>query len=77
MDSEGQLCFELYGDAERRTLLATVTSPASPRTLETSSQGTELLHSQLRWLLFAALLAVLYAALYLELDRTGADEISA
>ena len=61
----GNYVFELYGDAERRTLLAAVTVSGIATDLETSSQGTELSHSQLRWLLFAALLAVLYAALYL------------
>ncbi len=61
----GNYVFELYGDAERRTLLATVTVSGIATDLETPSQRTELLHSQLRWLLFAALLAVLYAALYL------------
>jgi hypothetical protein len=61
----GNYVFELYGDTERRTLLATVTVSGVATDLETPSQGTELSHSQLRWLLFAALLAVLYAALYL------------
>jgi hypothetical protein len=61
----GNYVFELYGEAERRTLLATVTVSGIATDLETPSQGTELSHSQLRWLLFAALLAVLYAALYL------------
>ena len=53
--------FDLYGDAERRTLLSTVT---------VSGVATELSHGQLRWLLLAVLLAVLYAALYL--SSTGA-----
>jgi hypothetical protein len=61
----GNYVFELYGDTERRTLLATVTVSGIATDLETPSQRTELSHSQLRWLLFAALLAVLYAALYL------------
>ena len=65
----GNYVFELYGDAERRTLLATVTVSAVATESETHSQGTELSHAQLRWLLFAALLAVLYAALYL--NSTG------
>jgi len=60
----GNYVFELYRDVERRTLLATVTVSGIATDLETPSQGTELLHNQLRWLLFAALLAVLYAALY-------------
>ena len=53
--------FGLFGDAERRTLLSTVT---------VSGVAPELSHGQLRWLLFAVLLAVLYAALYL--SSTGA-----
>jgi hypothetical protein len=61
----GSYVSELYGDAERRTLLATVTVSGIATELETPSQGTELSHSQLRWLLFAGLVAVLYAALYL------------
>src|SRR5436190_18386752 len=65
----GNYVFELYGDAERRTLLATVTVSGVATEPETHSQGTELPHAQLRWLLFAALLAVLYAALYL--NSTG------
>src|SRR6267378_8242748 len=65
----GNYVFELYGDAERRTLLATVTVSGVATEPETHSQGTELSHAQLRWLLFAALLAVLYAALYL--NSTG------
>jgi hypothetical protein len=51
----GNYVFELYGDAERRTVLATVTVSGIATDLETSSQGTELSHSQLGWLLFAAL----------------------
>ncbi len=61
----GNYVFDLYGDAQRRTLLTTVTVSGIATDLETPAQRTELLHSQLRWLLFAALLAVLYAALYL------------
>jgi hypothetical protein len=61
----GNYVFDLYGDAERRTLLATVTVSGVAREPETPSQGTEFPHGQLRWLLFASLLAVLYAALYL------------
>jgi hypothetical protein len=60
----GRYVFELYGDAERRMLLATVTvfgiaaeSGGSPR--------TELLSGQLRWVLITALIMVLYIALYL------------
>ena len=61
----GNYVFDLYGDAERRTLLSTVTVSGVAIELETPSQGTELLHRQLRWLLLAVLLAVSYAALYL------------
>ena len=63
----GNYVFGLFGDAERRTLLSTVT---------VSGVATELSHGQLRWLLFAVLLAVLYAALYLSSTGRGADEIS-
>jgi hypothetical protein len=38
----GNYVFELYGDAERRTVLATVTVSGIATDLETSSQGTEL-----------------------------------
>jgi len=65
----GNYVFDLYGDAERRTLLSTVTVSGVAIELETP-QRTELLHGQLRWLLLAVLLAVLYAALYL--SSTGA-----
>jgi hypothetical protein len=61
----GNYVFDLYGDAERRTLLSTVTVSGVAIELETPSQRTELSHSQLRWLLLAVLLAVLYAGLYL------------
>jgi len=60
----GRYVFGLYGDAERRTLLAeaTVTGFAA----ETgSSSGTGLLSRQLRWVLIAVLIAVLYIGLYL------------
>jgi hypothetical protein len=61
---KGDYVFELYGDAERRTLLAAVTVSGIATESETPSQGAKS-HSQLRWLLWAALGAVLYAALYL------------
>jgi hypothetical protein len=67
---KGNYVFELYGDAERRTLLATVNVSGIPTEPETPSQRTGLSHGQLRWLLVAALLAVLYAGLYL--SSTGA-----
>ena len=62
---KGDYVFELYGDAERRTLLAAVTVSGISTEPEIPSQGTELSDSQLRWLLWAALGAVLYVALYL------------
>lgn len=61
----GNYVFELYGDADRRTLLSTVTVSGIAIELKTPPQRTELSHGQLRWLLLAVLLAVLYAALYL------------
>jgi hypothetical protein len=61
----GNYIFDLYGDAERRTLLSTVTVSGVAIELETPSQRTESPHGQLRWLLLAVLLAVLYTALYL------------
>ena len=60
----GNYVFDLYGDADRRTLLSTVTVSGVPIELETPPQRTELSHGQ-RWLLVAILLAVLYGALYL------------
>jgi len=61
----GTYVFELYGDAERRTLLASVNVSGVASEPEILSPRTGLSHGQLRWLLFAVLLAVLYAALYL------------
>src|SRR5205807_6649571 len=61
----GNYVFDLYGDAGRRTLLASVNVSGVATEPETLSRRTDLSHGQLRWLLFAALLAVLYAALYL------------
>ena len=60
----GNYVFELYGDTERRTLLAAVTVSGVATEPETPSKGTELSHGHLPWLLFAALFAVLYVALY-------------
>ena len=60
----GNYVFELYGDTERRTLLAAVTVSGVATEPETPSKGTELSHGHLPWLLFAALFAVLYGALY-------------
>jgi len=61
----GTYVFELYGDAERRTLLSSINVSGVAREPEILSPRTSLSHGQLRWLLFAALLAILYAALYL------------
>jgi hypothetical protein len=64
----GTYAFELYGDDQRRTLLAAVTvsgtteSEASPRAM--------LLRGKARWLLVVALLVVVYIAFYL--SSTGA-----
>ncbi len=60
----GNYIFDLYGDADRRTLLSTVTVSGIATELETPPQRTELSQGQ-RWLLLAVLLAVLYGALYL------------
>ena len=60
--------FELYNDAERRSLLATVTvsgtakSEASPRAM--------LLQGTARWLLVVALIAIVYIAVYLSSTGT-------
>jgi hypothetical protein len=61
----GNYIFDLYGDADRRTLLSTVTVSGVAIELEPPSQRTELSHGQLHWLLLAVLVAVLYGALYL------------
>jgi len=66
----GNYVFELYGDGGRRTLLASVNVSGVATEPETLSQRTDLSHGQLRWLLFAALLAVLYGALYLSSTGT-------
>ncbi len=55
--------FELYGDQNRRTLLATVTVTGSTRT-ETAPQAT-LWRARARWLLVVVLLAIVYVAVYL------------
>src|ERR1044072_3498115 len=51
----GNYVFDLYGDAGRRTLPATVTVSGIAREPATASQGAEFPHRQLRWLLFASL----------------------
>jgi hypothetical protein len=55
--------FELYGDNERRTLLAKVTVSGSPESV--SSKRTVSWQGGARWVLIAALAAVLYFAVYL------------
>ena len=62
---KGNYVFELYGDAERRTLLATVNVSGITAVPETASQHIGLFHTRLRWLLVVALLVVLYAGLYM------------
>jgi hypothetical protein len=59
----GSYVFELYGDAGRQTLLAavTVTGVTEPG----GSSSAESWRDPLRWLLVAALIAVLYIAIYL------------
>jgi hypothetical protein len=60
----GDYVFGLYGDAERRSLLATVTVSGVP-TEPGNPPRAGFLYGQLRWLLVAVILLVLYAALYL------------
>ena len=62
---KGNYVFELYGDVERRTVLATVNVSGVTAERETPFQRAGLSHTRLRWLLVAVLLAVLYAALYM------------
>jgi hypothetical protein len=59
----GNYVFELYGDAERHNLLATMTVSGVAE-LEASPR-TGLWRDQLRWMLVAALIAVFYVAIYL------------
>jgi hypothetical protein len=54
--------FELYGDNERRTLLAKVTVSGSPESV--SSKRTVSWQGIARWVLIVALAAVLYFAVY-------------
>ena len=59
----GTYVFELYGDAERNTLLATVTVTG---VAERGALAPEVLwRDQLRWLLIGVLVVVLYVAVYL------------
>ena len=55
--------FELYGDENRRTLLATVTVTGNAKT-EATPQAT-LWRDGVRWLLIVVLIAIVYVALYL------------
>jgi hypothetical protein len=58
----GSYVFELYGDAERRTLLATVT--VSGAVEPGASTHTALWQRGARWLLVVGLIAILYIAVY-------------
>src|SRR6266404_3410397 len=60
--------FELYGDENRRTLLATVTVTGNAKT-ETTPQAT-LWRDGVRWLLIVVLIAIVYVALYLSSTGT-------
>ena len=64
----GNYAFELYSDDQRRTLLAAVT--VSGTTESEVSPHTMLLRGKARWLLFAALIAIIYIAVYLSSTRT-------
>jgi len=55
--------FELYGDENRRTLLATATVTGNAKT-ETTPQAT-LWRARVRWLLIVVLIAIAYVAVYL------------
>src|SRR6266496_700008 len=55
--------FELYGDENRRTLLATATVTGNAKT-ETTPQAT-LWRDRVRWLLIVVLIAIAYVAVYL------------
>jgi len=55
--------FELYGDENRRTLLATVTVTGNAKT-EATPQAT-LWRDRVRWLLIVVLIAIVYVAVYL------------
>jgi hypothetical protein len=59
----GNYRFELYGDEERRTLLAAVT--VSGVTEREASPQAMLLGGRVRWLLVVVLIAIVYIAVYL------------
>ena len=64
----GKYVFELYGDQDRRTLLAKVIVTGSAET-ETAPQAV-LWQGRVRWLLLLVLLAILYFAVYLSSTGT-------
>jgi hypothetical protein len=64
----GTYAFELYGDDQRRTLLAAVT--VSGTTESQASQRPMLLRGNARWLLILALMVVVYIAFYLSSTGT-------
>jgi hypothetical protein len=64
----GTYAFELYGDDQRRTLLAAVT--VSGTTESEASHRPMLLRGNARWLLILALMVVVYIAFYLSSTGT-------
>ncbi len=60
--------FELHGDQDRRTLLATATVTGNAKT-ETTPQAT-LWRDGVRWLLIVVLIAIVYVAVYLSSTGT-------
>jgi hypothetical protein len=64
----GTYAFELYGDDQRRTLLAAVT--VSGTTESEASHRPMLLRGNARWLLILALMGVVYIAFYLSSTGT-------
>jgi hypothetical protein len=64
----GNYAFELYGDDQRRTLLAAVTVSGTTES-EPSSRAMSL-QGKARWLLVVALIAIIYIAVYLSSTGT-------
>jgi len=64
----GDYLFELYGDKERRTLLASVTVSGTPE--REASPRAMLLQGRARWLLVVVLMAIVYLAVYLSSTGT-------
>src|SRR6266481_941045 len=64
----GTYAFELYGDDQRRTLLAAVT--VSGTTESEASHRPTLLRGRARWLLVVVLIAIVYIAVYLSSTGT-------